>query len=778
MRMVRDIVGLRRTELDLKTHSITVRDTPANVALAEAILKDVQQAPGEFLLEVDLLEVDRNAALDLGITPPSSVKTFSLSTGIIRELQQAQSSGTLLQTIQSIFGSQNPLAASGGAAAAIPPLIAFGGGNTIFLATLPGATANFSRTLSMVQSAQRVLLRVEDGRPATFFVGEHFPITLALLSASLVAPVSQLSSSALAGNLTGSFPRTDFPVGHSPSAIAVGDFNGDGKLDLAVANKGDNAVSILLGNGDGTFQSQRTFATGVGPDAIVAGDFNGDGKLDLAVANFTDNTISILLGNGDGTFTAGRTITGVNSPAAMVSGDFRNAGKLDLAVLDQANGLVSVLLGNGDGTFANKIDTSVGRSPSALVTGDFNGDGKTDLAVTNSGSNSVSVLLGNGDGTFFKRIDFGTGVGPSAVAATDFNGDGRLDLAVTNKIDNTLSIFLGNGDGTFGAPTSFKTDAGPTALLAESFASSTFTDLVVVCESANTIDVFLGLGNASFATPLTVPTGNSPVAAAKGDFVGNSLLDLAVANQSSDTVSVILNSVNSQLSSSAALASYPASEYVDLGLKVHATPRVHPPGEVSLNMQFEITALTGQNVNGIPIISNRSIEQMVRLRANETSILSGLIESSEIRSITGWPGLNFLGPLTSDRSKQQSDTELVIAITPRQLRLTPREDRTFYAGRGVGTAAPPEPAGPGQIPGQPVGAPVPGAPPGGINVPPGFVPPPGAVPPGAVPPPGAPGGPPAPAPEILPPNQAAGSQPNMAAPPPPPAGTQPPNRER
>src|SRR5438132_1227083 len=344
MRMVRDIVGLRRTELDLKTHSITVRDTPANVALAEAILKDVQQPPGEFLLEVDLLEVDRNAALNLGITPPSTASTFSLPTGVIRELQQAQSSGTLLQAIQNIFGSQNPLAASGGIAAGIPPLIAFGGGHTIFLATLPGASANFSRTLSLVRRAQRVLLRVEDGRPATFFVGEHFPITLALLSASLVSPVSQLSSAALTGNFAGTFPRTDFNVGHSPSGVVVGDFNGDGKLDLALTNEGDNTVSVLLGNGNGSFQTQNTFATGLGPDALVAADFNGDGKLDLAVANLTDNSISILLGNGDGTFADGGTIAGITTPVAIITGDFRNAGKTDLAVLNQADGLVSVLL--------------------------------------------------------------------------------------------------------------------------------------------------------------------------------------------------------------------------------------------------------------------------------------------------------------------------------------------------------------------------------------------------------------------------------------------------
>jgi hypothetical protein len=710
MRVVRDIVGLRRTELDVRTHTITVRDTPANVALAEAILKDVQQTPGEFLLEVDLLEVDRQSLLDLGISPPTSASSFSIPTGIISELEQAQNSGTILQALQSIFGSQNPLAASAGAAAAIPPLIAFGGGHSIFLATLPGASANFARSLSMTRSAQRVLLRVEDGRPATFFVGEHYPITLGLLSASLVAPTSSLASSAITGNFTGAFPRTDFPVGHSPTSIAIADFNGDGKLDLAVTNQGDNTVSILLGNGDGTFQSQTTIPTGVAPDAIVTGDFNADGKADLAVANFSDNSISIFLGNGDGTF----------ATAAMVTADFRHTGAVDLAVLDQADGLVSVLLSNGNGTFENPINTTVGRTPSALVTGDFNSDGNLDVAVTNSGSNSLSILLGNGNGTFFRRIDFGTGVGPSAIAAGDYNGDGILDLAVTNKIDNTLMIFPGIGDGTFGTVTSFATDGGPTALISGNF-GSTLPSLIVACESANTMDLFLGLGAGSFATPVSIPTGNNPVAIADGDFVGSGLLDVAVANNASATVSVFLNPVNrSPGSSTAPLTSYPASEYVDLGLKVHTTPRVHPDGEVSLNMQFEITSLSGQNVNGIPIISNRAIEQMVRLRANETSLLSGFIESSEIRSITGWPGLTALGPLTGDHNTQQSDTELVIAITPRQLRLTPRQDRTFYAGRGVGTAAPPEAPAAAPLPPQPGAPPIPGAPRAPGVLPPGV----------------------------------------------------------
>src|SRR6185437_6214123 len=180
---------------------------------------------------------------------------------------------TLLQAIANIFGSQNPLANSGGLAAAIPPLIAFGGGKTLFLATLPGASATFSQTLSVVRHAQRVLLRVEDGRPATFFVGEHFPITLALLSSSLVGQTSQFTP----GILPGTFPRTDYTAGTAPAGIVTADFNGDGHLDLAVVNKTDNTVSILLGNGDGTFGTATNFATGAGPSAVVAGDFNADG---------------------------------------------------------------------------------------------------------------------------------------------------------------------------------------------------------------------------------------------------------------------------------------------------------------------------------------------------------------------------------------------------------------------------------------------------------------------------------------------------------------------
>ena len=220
MRMVRDIVGVVRTDLDPATHTLTVRDTLENVALAQALVKEIEQPRGELILEIDILEVDRQAALNLGISPPTSAHIFTLGSAEARLLEQAPNIGSLVQVIQNIFGTSAPLAAaSGGLSALIPPLIAFGGGKTIFLATLPGASANFAQSLSAVRQAQRVLLRVQDGRPATFFVGERFPITLALLSGSLATSTSQFTSSALAG----SFPRTDYTVGASPRGVALGD---------------------------------------------------------------------------------------------------------------------------------------------------------------------------------------------------------------------------------------------------------------------------------------------------------------------------------------------------------------------------------------------------------------------------------------------------------------------------------------------------------------------------------------------------------------------------
>jgi len=218
---------------------------------------------------------------------------------------------------------------------------------------------------------------------------------------------SGLALNILLGYGNGAFNQAPLPpTGYVNTAYmpAVGDFNGDGNLDLAVTGAGvtgpqDNELTVLLGNGDGTFTAANnsTFATGAGPQAIAVADLNGDGKLDLIIANSQGASLTILLGNGDGTFTpaAGSPITVGNAPYAVAVADLNGDGKLDLAIANNGDGTVSVLLGNGDGTFASASGSPfpVGTGPSSIAVGDFNGSGRLGLAVTNWQGNTLSILV-------------------------------------------------------------------------------------------------------------------------------------------------------------------------------------------------------------------------------------------------------------------------------------------------------------------------------------------------------------------------------------------------
>src|SRR5258708_11825915 len=209
------------------------------------------------------------------------------------------------------------------------------------------------------------------------------------------ATITNTASQVQSVNLTGSGSVTTSSLLLSgvsstlPAAfrsIALGDFNGDGKLDMVGASQGNGTVSVLLGSGDGTLNAASTTGTGKGPFAVIAADFNGDGKLDAAVLNNTDNTVAILLGNGDGTFVGGAPFTVIatgNSPVFIANGDFNADGKHDLAIANTAHNTVSVFLGNGDGTFTRQAAVAAGAAPVAIGVGDFNRDGKPDLAVAN-----------------------------------------------------------------------------------------------------------------------------------------------------------------------------------------------------------------------------------------------------------------------------------------------------------------------------------------------------------------------------------------------------------
>jgi FG-GAP-like repeat len=236
----------------------------------------------------------------------------------------------------------------------------------------------------------------------------------------------------------------NYPTGpfSSPFKVAIGDFNQDGIPDLVAANAYDSVragtVGILLGNGDGTFRASTEYgAGGVETFSVAAGDFNGDGKLDLVVANGGDGVtpgsanVGVLLGNGDGTFMPAVAYSaGTLGRDFVTVGDFNGDGKLDIvATAGSVNGFlggVSVLLGKGDGTFASAVVYPTGVAPGSIAVADFNGDGRLDLAVAND--TSVSVLLGRGDGTFQAAVNYPARGQATGVASGDFNGDGKLDL--------------------------------------------------------------------------------------------------------------------------------------------------------------------------------------------------------------------------------------------------------------------------------------------------------------------------------------------------------------
>lgn len=349
-----------------------------------------------------------------------------------------------------------------------------------------------------------------------------------LMVASLIfgATINSVSGTlnVLAANMA-----THYAVGQHPSDVVLGDFNGDGIPDLAVANRDSFTVSILLGRGDGTFQPAVNYFTGPNPVSIAVGDFNGDGKLDLALALLGTGTVSVLLGNGDGTFQPAVGYNVQSSPDSVAVGDFNGDGKLDIAVANAISGSVSILLGNGDGTFQAAVNYPVGTNPTFLLAVDLNKDGKLDLAVANAGSNQVSILVGKGDGTFQAAVNYSTALGASAIAVGDFNGDGKLDLAVTDSFSGNVSVLLGNGDATFQAAVNYIVESNPTSIAVTDLNGDGKPDLVVTNESSDTVSVLLGLGDGTFGPAVNWVVANGPVAVSVADFNGDGIPDLAIA---------------------------------------------------------------------------------------------------------------------------------------------------------------------------------------------------------------------------------------------------------
>ena len=364
-------------------------------------------------------------------------------------------------------------------------------------------------------------------------------------------------------------PAVNYVAGIYPQEVVTADFNGDGILDLAAAyagsdivipDPGSGAVGVRLGNGDGTFGSAINSAVGHSPTSLAVGDFNGDGKLDLVTGDYnyggTTTDVTVLLGNGNGSFQSPASIDlgnpwfdyGVESVAV---GDFNADGKLDIVAgfnyyyypsLGFSYGersAAAVLLGTGTGTFeAPQWSFLDEGSATSAVVGDFNGDGKPDIA-SSSWSGYTRVRLGNGDGTFGSPT-FTSGYWGSLVAS-DLNNDGHVELAIAGYAG--VAVFLGTGTGSFGAPHVYAAGASYGGLAAADFNGDGKLDLIASNYSgyAGTVDVLLGDGVGAFAQPVYAAVGAVPVGVAVGDFNGDGLMDAATANNASHNVSVLLN---------------------------------------------------------------------------------------------------------------------------------------------------------------------------------------------------------------------------------------------
>jgi pimeloyl-ACP methyl ester carboxylesterase len=339
-----------------------------------------------------------------------------------------------------------------------------------------------------------------------------------------------------------------------PYVVAAADFNGDGKLDLVVGKVDGSGVSLFLGNGDGTFGSERLLTNQGLSSSIAIGDINGDGKKDFVLNSSVNNgMIAVFLGNGDGTFTAAPSISiSISASSVLALGDFNGDGNLDMVATSVSpNHGVYILLGNGDGTFQSPINVGSVVQPYSVAVADFDGDGKLDVAMTDASNQAVAILFGNGDGTFRPQVEFPANGYANSLVAADLNGDGLLDIAVANEGPvggnaGGLSVLLNMGHGTFALPVNYAPGSAFYSVASDDVNGDGKLD-VLVSNPPNGVDLlFLGNGDGTFSSsPVTFPAGSGTFIPTIADLNNDGAPDIIIPsyNSGNENVSILLQNI-------------------------------------------------------------------------------------------------------------------------------------------------------------------------------------------------------------------------------------------
>jgi VCBS repeat-containing protein len=387
-------------------------------------------------------------------------------------------------------------------------------------------------------------------------------IRLAVLIGSTLVAALLLSPSSFAGTLAPSAALvepsvsftgpTSLDAGSFPNSVAVRDFNGDTYPDLAVANQFSGNVSVLLGTADGTFSDPNNpinIHTGGFPSSVAVGDFNGDARPDLAIADAYSGTISVLFGNAGGGFSlqTDPPYAAGSFPASIAVGDFNADQHPDLAVADQLTGDILMLRGRNDGTFirpAERVATVA--EPGSVVVANLNSDTDPDLVVAEHvsfGSNlsRVLVLLGSTDAIFTTPAEVAAGLDPVPVAVGDFDGDTDADLAVADQSPGEILVLLGAGNGSFTGLSTLTADSGLSGIAVGDFNRDGDPDLAAANVNSGEVSVFVGGAGGSFAGPTNFSAGSFPNSVAVGDFNADARPDLVFTNAGANSLSVLLN---------------------------------------------------------------------------------------------------------------------------------------------------------------------------------------------------------------------------------------------